>query len=188
MTSDSFHKSVQLLDQYSLIYESSFLHKARRILWYFPFRWLVSSQIPGTIWRKFILRLFGASVGKHGRIKPGLTVTSPWHLSVGDYCWIGENTWIDNLAQVTISDHVCISQLVYLCTGNHNYKTESFDLLLSPIMIEGQSWIGANATLAPGTYIGFGAVITLGSVVSGMVPPYSIVKGNPSAVIGLRPC
>ena len=178
--------SVQLLDQYCLIYEATLLHQIRRFLWYFSCRWIVSSYLPGTFWRKCLLRSFGARVGVHGRIKPGLIVTSPWHLSIGNHCWVGERTWIDNLAPVFISDHVCISQSSYLCTGNHNYKSISFDLRLSSILIESQAWIGARTTLAPGSHIGFGAVVSLGSVVSGLVPPFAVVKGNPASIIGDR--
>ena len=94
--------------------------------------------------------------------------------------------WIDNLAPVVIGHNVCLSQGSYLCTGNHDFRKPSFDLKLAAISIGSQSWIAANAVLAPGTCIGTGSVICLGSIVSGQIAPRSIVRGNPATVVGQR--
>src|SRR5947208_3121617 len=61
-------------------------------------------------WKKvFLLRLFGAKVGKGVVIKPGVNIKYPWRLKIGDNVWIGEKVWIDNLGDVVIEDNVCIS-------------------------------------------------------------------------------
>ena len=144
-------------------------------------RWL-----PGSAWRVRLLRLFGASIGNDCRIKPGLRVKFPWRLQLGTACWLGEDAWIDNLAPITLGDYVCLSQGVYLCTGNHNYRSPLFDLCPGAIIICSEAWIAARAVLAPGTVIGAGAVVSLGAVVSGSVAPGSIVRGNPAVVVGHR--
>jgi putative colanic acid biosynthesis acetyltransferase WcaF len=56
-----------------------------------------------------LLRLFGAKIGKGVVIKTDVNIKYPWLLKIGNYCWIGEKVWIDNLALVSISDNVCIS-------------------------------------------------------------------------------
>ena len=112
-----------------------------RILWVMFFKLFVNSFIPGTAWRKFILRIFGAKIGKGGKFKPNIKITFPWRLVIGDYCWIGENVWIDNLALVSIGNRVCISQKVYICTGNHDFRTETFPLSLGPVYIKDNVWI-----------------------------------------------
>ena len=157
-----------------------------RAIWFLVFKPLVASWIPGTYWRKFVLSCFGAHFGKHGCIKPYLCISYPWNLKVGDFCWLGESLWIDCLAPVTVGDHVCLSQGVYLCTGNHDFKRPSFDLRLEPIVIGAESWVGAKSILAPGSLIGQGSVICLGSVVSGAVEPFAIVRGNPATRVGTR--
>lgn len=144
-------------------------------------RWL-----PGSVWRVLLLRALGARIGTGCRLKPGLRVKFPWRLVVGQACWLAEDAWLDNLAPITIGDRVCLSQGVYLCTGNHNFRSPGFDLLLGPITIGSDAWIAARAVLAPGTQIGPGAVVALGSVVSGSVPPGAIVRGNPAVVVGQR--
>lgn len=42
-------------------------------------------------WRVFLLRLFGAKIGKQVIIRPTVKVTYPWKVTVGDYSWIGDN-------------------------------------------------------------------------------------------------
>ena len=179
--------NLQRLDLYKLEGENhpggSFLLRA---LWLIIASPIVSSHMPGTIWRKFLLRLFGAKIGIGGRIKPKLKVTFPWKLKVGNHCWLGECLWIDNVAEVKIGNQVCLSQGAYLCTGNHNYKSHLFDLSLGSIKIEDCAWIAAKAIIAPGTSIGEGTIVSLGSVISGTVPPGMIVKGNPGKIINKR--
>lgn len=144
-------------------------------------RWL-----PGSAWRVALLRAFGARINSGCRLKPGLRVKFPWRLQIGHACWLAEDAWLDNLAPITLGDRVCISQGAYLCTGNHNFRSLAFDLRLGPITIGSDAWIAARAVLAPGTRIGPGAVVALGAVVSGAVPPGSIVRGNPAVVAGQR--
>ena len=102
----------------------------------------------------------------------------PWKLIIDDFSWIGEDTWIDNVEIVKISKNVCISQGVYFCTGNHNYKLPTFDLISKPINIESNVWIGAKSTIGPGNTIGMGSVITIGSVVTQDIPSNSKFKNN----------
>ena len=146
--------------------------------WIFIFKPLVGSFIPGSKWRAFILRLFGAKLGKSIRFNSGLKIKMPWKLLIGDYCWIGEETWIDNIASVKISKNVCISQGVYLCTGNHDFKKSSFDLICRPIIIESNVWLGAKSIIGPGRRIGCGSVITIGSIIKENIPKDSIYKNN----------
>ena len=144
-------------------------------------RWL-----PGSAWRVVLLRAFGARIGQGCRLKPGIRVKFPWRLVVGHHCWLAEDAWLDNLAPITLGDRVCISQGVYLCTGNHDFHSPGFDLLLGPISIGSETWIAARAVIAPGTQIGTGAVVGLGAIVSGKVASRSIVRGNPAIIVGWR--
>ena len=158
-----------------------------QILWFCLGSPLLSARwLPGSAWRVILLRIFGARIGVGCRIKPGLRVKFPWRLVVGQACWLAEDAWIDNLAPITLGDRVCLSQSAYLCTGNHDFNSPSFELRLGPITIGSDAWIAACAVLAPGTHVGPGAVVSLGAVVSGSVPAGAIVRGNPSVVVGKR--
>jgi putative colanic acid biosynthesis acetyltransferase WcaF len=144
-------------------------------------RWMVSSKFA-----VFLLRLFGAKVGINFCFKPGVRVKFPWYLSIGDYCWIGEDVWIDNLAPVTVASHVCISQGAYLCTGNHDWSAPNMRLFSKPIRLETGSWIGARSVVGPGVTVGEGAVLSIGSVATRDLEPFGIYAGNPATFIRKR--
>ena len=159
----------------------------QEILWFCLGAPLLAARwLPGSAWRVALLRLSGARIGVGCRIKPGLRVKFPWRLVVGNHCWLAEDAWIDNLAEVQLGDRVCLSQGAYLCTGNHDFRSPGFQLRLGPITIDADAWIAARAVLAPGSRIGTAAVVALGAVVSGTVPAGAIVRGNPAVVVGSR--
>lgn len=161
--------------------------KVRRLFWYivslifFQGYWFPLSGI-----KVLLLKSFGAKIGKGVVIKPNVSIKYPWKLKIGNYCWIGEKVWIDNLDEVTIEDHVCISQEAYLLCGNHNYKVQSFNLIIKPIYIESGSWIGAKAIVGPGVNVGTHAVLAIGSVASSNLEPFGIYRGNPASLIKKR--
>jgi putative colanic acid biosynthesis acetyltransferase WcaF len=143
--------------------------------------WITSSSL-----RVSLLRLFGARIGERVVIKPGVIVKYPWHLIVGDDCWIGEHSWIDNLTTVQLGSNVCISQGAYLCTGNHDWSDPAFGLMIAPIRLMDGAWAGAKCILTPGVTLGEGAVAGAGSVVVGQVPDYHIYAGNPAVFVKCR--
>ena len=177
------------LDRYTLGIYTPGAPLWKQIFWYFlgdPLvrsRWLCFSVVK--VW---ILRRFGAKIGQQVRIKPSVRVKFPWRLTVGDYVWIGENAWLDNLAPITLESHVCISQDVYVCTGNHDWTHPDFKLIPAPIHIEQGSWIGARSAIGPGVTVGRGAVLTLGSVTSRSLQPMTIYAGNPAQPLKRRVC
>ncbi len=150
-------------------------------LWYFfGLPLLASHLITSSAFRRWLLRLFRAKIGSRVYIKPGLRVKFPWYLEVGDFTWLGEDLWIDNLASVRIESHCCVSQGAYLCTGNHDWSSPNMRLFRRPIVCERGSWVGARATLCPGVTVGAGAIVTAGSVVTKDVPAMEIHTGNPA--------
>ena len=132
-----------------------------------------------------VLRWFGASVGQGVVIKPEVKITFPWKLRIGDHAWLGQECWLLNLAPIEIGSNVCISQRAFLCTGNHNYRSPSFDLITKPIRVEPGAWIGAAAFVGPGVMVGNHAVLTAGSVAIQDLEPYGVYQGNP-AVLGAK--
>lgn len=115
---------------------------------------------------KSFLRLFGAQIGSGVIIKQFVNIKYPWRLKIGNNVWIGEYVWIDNLGEVTIENNVCVSQGVMLLCGNHNYKKQSFDLMVGDIILKDGSWVGAKSIICPGVTVESDSVISVGSVVS----------------------
>jgi putative colanic acid biosynthesis acetyltransferase WcaF len=159
----------------------------KRALWYLtnillfknPFNIFYSLKVS-------LLKAFGAEVGKGVVIKPSVNIKYPWKLKIGEHSWIGERVWIDNLALVAIGNNVCISQGALLLCGNHNYKKETFDLILGEIVLEDGVWIGAKAIVCPGVICASHSVLTAGSVVTKNTVPFGIYQGNPAQKVGER--
>jgi putative colanic acid biosynthesis acetyltransferase WcaF len=133
-------------------------------------------------WRAFLLRLFGATVGRGVVIRGNVNITFPWRVTLGDQVWLGEEVLILSLAPVVIEDSVCVSQRAFLCTGSHDYTKVAFDLIVKPITLRRGAWVAAQAFVAPGVEIGAGSVLSAGSVAVENVPPGVIVRGNPAVV------
>ncbi|MFT4112068.1 WcaF family extracellular polysaccharide biosynthesis acetyltransferase [Silvibacterium sp.] len=145
-----------------------------------------SSILPFSRLRVALLRLFGAQIGNGVVLHSEITVKYPWHLTIGDDAWIGERAWIDNLTTVHIGSNACISQGAYLCTGNHDWTSPTFNLRIAPIFLGDGSWVAAMSTLLPGATLGECAIAAAGSVVSGEIPPYEIFAGNPAVFVRER--
>ena len=130
--------------------------------------------------------MFGCSLGKGVVIKPNVNIKYPWKLSLGNYVWIGERVWIDNLDNVMIGNHVCISQGAMLICGSHNYKQKSFDLITKEITLNDGVWIGAKSIILPGVVAESHAILSAGSVISKNLESFTVYKGNPAEKFGSR--
>lgn len=131
----------------------------------------------------FLLRLFRAHIGTGVVIKPGVNIKYPWKLTVGNYTWIGEDVWIDNLSRVIIGNSVTISQGALLLTGSHDHTSQSFDFISNPITLEDGAWIGAKATVFGGVTMKSHSILGIASVAEKDLEPYLIYKGNPAIPI-----
>jgi putative colanic acid biosynthesis acetyltransferase WcaF len=159
----------------------------RLILWFIINSIFINSYLPIPIAIKVaLLRLFGAKIGTGLAIKPAVNIKYPWLLTIGNYVWIGEGAWIDNLSEVTIGDNACISQGAMLLTGNHDYKRSTFDLTTRPITLEDGVWIGAKAVVGPGVRCGSHAVLAVNSVATHALNAYGVYQGNPAVLVRQR--
>ena len=172
------------------MYDNSWYRPAGRIkslVWYYTnVFFLINKLIPLSSIKVAILKIFGASIGKGVVIKPGVNIKYPWFLTIGDYSWIGEDVWIDNLTEVKIGSNCCISQGAMLLCGNHNFKKSTFDLIVKPITLEDGVWIGAKTTVCPGVIAKSHSVLTVGSILSQDMEPYTIYRGNPATSVKKR--
>jgi len=111
--------------------------KIKMLIWYFVnVVFFINPLNPISGLKVLLLKMFGAKVGRGVVIKPNVNIKYPWLLEIGDYTWIGERVWIDNLASVKIGKNCCLSQGSMLLCGNHNYKKPTFDLIVKGIILE----------------------------------------------------
>jgi len=107
-------------------------------------------------------------------------------LIIGDYTRVGLRNTI--IGPVTIGNHVNLAQNITVSGLNHNFEDVNTPIDLqgvstSPIVIEDDVWIGANAVILPGVTIGKHCVVAAGSVVGKSIPPYSVCAGIPARVV-----
>ena len=172
------------------IYENSYYKPGHPVV---RFVWLIISLIffqhglsIGSSWKVFILKIFGSKIGKGVVIKQNVHIKYPWFLTIGNYTWLGENVWIDNLCMVSIGSNCCISQGALLLTGNHNYKKNTFDLITGEIKLEDGVFIGAKSIVCPGVIAKSHSILTAGSVATKNLESYSLYQGNPAVFIRSR--
>jgi putative colanic acid biosynthesis acetyltransferase WcaF len=138
-------------------------------------------------WRRLLLRLFGAQIGKNVLVRPTAWITYPWKLKIGDYSWIGDDVVLYSLSDICIGSHTVISQRSYLCTGTHDSSQISFDIKAIPITIGDQAWIASDVFIAPGVNIGRGTIVGARSSVFNDLPEGMICYGNPAVTVKPRP-
>lgn len=161
--------------------------KWKVLAWYFINYGIFNSALPWPYsFKTALLRLFGAKVGKGLVIKTKVRIKNPWRLEIGDHCWIGESVWIDNLEDVAIGSHVCISQEALLLTGNHDYTKADFPYRLGKIVLEDGVWIGARSVVCPGVACRTHSILTVGSIASKEMEAWGIYAGTPATYVRRR--
>jgi putative colanic acid biosynthesis acetyltransferase WcaF len=137
-------------------------------------------------WRRFLYRVFGASIGEHVLLRKSVTCNYPWRLSIGKNSWVGDEATLYCLQQVTIGENVVISQQSYLCSGTHDHRDPHFGLIVKPIVVEDGAWIALGALVMPGVTVREGALIGARAVLTKDALPWTIYQGLPAHPVGQR--
>lgn len=137
-------------------------------------------------WRRMLLRMLGARVGRGVHLYPSVKIALPWNIHIGDYTAIGDGVRLYSLGLISVGERVTISQGAHICAGTHDHRKPDLPLLKMPIVIESDTWICADAFIGPGVRIGRSAIVGARSVVMKSVAENLIVAGNPSRSIGSR--
>jgi len=149
------------------------------IVWTFFYR---PSPRPLHAWRRGLLRLFGARIGKGARPHPRVRIWLPRKLEMGEYSILGDDVDCYCVDRITIGAHAVVSQYTYLCTATHDYKDPTFPLVTAPINIGDRCWVAADVFIGPGITIGERSVIGARSSVFDSIPSDVVAFGNPARV------
>jgi len=134
-------------------------------------------------WRRWLLRRFGASIGKGAIIRPTVKTQFPWKVTIGDHVWIGDDVCLYSLGEISIGDHSVVSQKSYICTGSHRASDPRFAIYTEAVEIGEQCWIATDVFVGPGVKIGSGTIVGARSSVHRDLPEGKICIGNPARVI-----
>jgi len=163
-------------------------HQIIRLIWnliWISTTWFLPRSI-GSGWKRFILKLFGAQIHSSACVYSSAKIYYPKNLILGKNSCIADKVNCYNVAPIIIRDNVTISQFSYLCTASHNIYSTKHELITSPITIESQAWVAADAFVGMGVTIGEGAVVGARACVFKDVEPWSVVGGNPAKFIKKR--
>lgn len=165
-----------------------FSSKLRRVLWNIVWWFLFRTTPRGTLygWRRFLLRCFGANIGRGVNILPSCKVWAPWNLTMGDHSCLSEDVDCYTVDAVTIGNQVVISQGAFLCCASHDISSTIMELSHKPIVIGDNAWVAARAFVGPGVTVGEGAVVAACAVVTEDVAPWTVVAGNPVRFVKKR--
>jgi len=165
----------------------SFGNKAARVIW--NVTWLVlfrPSPRPLHAWRRLLLRLFGARIGRGVCLSPSCRIAMPWKLQMRDHSTLGDYVICYNIGGVRIGAYSTVSQYAHLCSSSHDYEHPNMRQTFALIEIEDQAWICADAFVGPGVRIGQGAVLGARANAFRDIEPWTVAGGNPAHTIKKR--
>ncbi len=136
--------------------------------------------------RRWILRMFGASIGQRVNTYASTWIYFPWNFSAGADCALGEETLVYNLGRVSLGERTTVSQRVHLCAGTHDYRVPTMPLLKLPISLGSDVWVCADAFVGPDVVVGDGAVVGARAVVLRSVEEWTVVGGHPAKFLKRR--
>ena len=153
-------------------------------LWYIVRTLLFSTSFkPFSSYRCWLLRLFGAKIGRSVNISPSVVITIPWLVEIGSHSSLDDGCYI--LGGVRIADFVSISNNVSFLGGEHNVTSRALSDKIKPIVVDDGAFIGARAILFPGVHIGQMGVVQAGLTVNMDVKENTIVMAYPAKIIQL---
>ena len=154
------------------------------VVWLLFFRPTPRGMFNG--WRLFLLRLFGAKIGKGSKVAASCFVWAPWNLEMGELSVLGDSVDCYAMNKIRIGSKVAISQRTFLCTGSHDISSLRRPLITKPIIIGDHCWVAAEVMVMPGVEIGTGAVVGARSVVIKDLPEWMVCGGYPCVPLKKR--
>ena len=141
--------------------------------------------------RRFLVKHRFNNFGGIPKIESPVRIYAPERLRVSGFAIIAKDVLIDAEGGVTIGHNTGIASGTKIRTQAHVFSCPDVPWLhqghrIKPVVIGNDVWVANNCFILPGTVIGDHCVISSCSVVSGLIPPYSIMAGNPARRIGSR--
>lgn len=136
-----------------------------------------------------ILKKNGAKIGSDVDIETPLlfhNCTDFKNLEIGNNSHIGKNCFFDLREKIKIEDNVVISMQTTILTHQDLTRSElskSYPANSKSVMINSNSYIGANSIILMGITLFKGSFVAAGSVVTQDVLSHTLVGGVPAKVI-----
>lgn len=162
-------------------------NRAYRVVWMAA--WLVLARFtppPLHAWRRLVLRMFGARIGKGVRVHASVSIWHPRNLELGELVLIGPGVRIYNQGHITIGARSVVSQRAHICASTHDVNDPHFQLQLRPVRIGEQCWVAAEAFVGPGVTMQDRSVLAARGALFGDAAADGIYSGNPAVLLKQR--
>ncbi|MCF2447052.1 putative colanic acid biosynthesis acetyltransferase [Dyadobacter sp. CY345] len=136
-------------------------------------------------WRIFLLKCFGAKIGKGCIVYSSAYIPAPWNLTMGNISCIGPDVQL-HIGKTFLGSKVTISQRSYLCSASHEITSLNTPFVSGKIVVGDYAWIAAESFVMMNVTIGEGAIVGARSAVFRDVEPWNVVGGNPAKYIKKR--
>jgi len=160
--------------------------RLRRLIWGITWVCLASWSQPFHGWRRSLLRLFGARVGKGVYIAPSARIWDPKNLVLDDFAAVADGADLYTMAVIHIGTYAIVSKRAHLCAGTHDIASPAFTLTAAPITIEPYAWVAAEAFVGPNVTVREGAVLGARGVTVKDLAAWTVYAGNPAREIRKR--
>jgi putative colanic acid biosynthesis acetyltransferase WcaF len=165
----------------------SIANKLMRFVWQIV--WLIlyrCSPTPLHMWRRFLLRLFGATIARGAHPYPSCRIWAPWNLTMEENSCLAHGVICYNVSKITLREGATISQNVHLCGATHDYRSATFDLYSGEIEIGRNAWVCADAFIGPGINVADKSVINARAVLLSDTGQEEVYSGNPAKKVRMR--
>jgi putative colanic acid biosynthesis acetyltransferase WcaF len=137
-------------------------------------------------WRAFVLRCFGARIGRGARVHASVHIWLPANLELGEQVLVGPGARLYNQGHIRIGAGTVVSQRAHLCASSHDLGDPHFQLILRPITIGEHCWIAVEAFVGPGVTMGDRAVLAARGVLFSHAQVDGVYSGNPAVFLKRR--
>lgn len=161
--------------------------KIKFLLWRFVDFWLFQPTLTiFSSWRIFLLRLFGAKIGKGCYISPKAKIFIPWNVEIGNFTSIDDYAFLRSTGKIIIGDYVSIAMYVHIVPGGHDIRSRGFENNATFVKINNGVFLGADSFVGSGVTIGQFAVLGSRAAAYKDLPENSVAIGMPAKVVGER--
>lgn len=142
------------------------------------------------------------TIGARTVLRGLVRVEAGGRLSIGRFCYVGDDTLLSAQQSITVADHVLIAHECQLFDNNSHpvdwqQRRAHFAAILgqgggpveirsAPVVIEEDAWLGFRSTVMKGVTIGARTILSAGAVATRSAPPDSVMAGNPAEAMPAR--
>lgn len=187
-------RQVSIVDQFR---EFSTALELRQVFSVWLEEWLgaLARPIPsffGYLVRYLVYRCLFRRLAGFCMFATGVRFSHAYGISAGRNFRVNTGSFVDGRGGLTVGANVLVGPNVAILSSDHEWTKPGLPIYLqghrlSPTTIGDDVWIGANAVITPGVTLATGTLVGAGAVVTADTEPYAIVAGVPARPIGSRP-